>query len=117
MNDHRNEKDGEKDRIIAGMENGSLQLEGKDAKPFFETLLRDTRQGFFADPIYGGNRDMAAWKMIGFPGVDDYYLTEVDRYNMVYTRAPTGIAHRAGIGTVPFTPQSVSSAPQSSVGG
>ncbi len=27
-----------------------------------------TQQGFFADPIYGGNRDMVAWKMIGFPG-------------------------------------------------
>jgi gluconate 2-dehydrogenase gamma chain len=33
----------------------------------FETLLQDTRYGFFADPIFGGNRDMAAWKMIGFP--------------------------------------------------
>ena len=59
--------DGEQDRIIAGMESGSLRLPGVSAAPFFETLLQDTRNGFFADPIYGGNRDMAAWKMIGFP--------------------------------------------------
>jgi gluconate 2-dehydrogenase gamma chain len=26
------------------------------------------KEGFFADPIYGGNRDMVAWRMIGYPG-------------------------------------------------
>ena len=30
--------------------------------------VKDVQMGFFADPIYGGNRDMVAWKMIGFPG-------------------------------------------------
>ena len=25
--------------------------------------------GFFSDPVYGGNRDKIAWKMIGFPGL------------------------------------------------
>src|SRR5271170_3498913 len=48
--------DAEKDRIITGMEDGSLQLQGTNATPFFETLLQDTRYGFFADPVYGGNR-------------------------------------------------------------
>ena len=24
-------------------------------------------EGYFSDPLYGGNKDMAAWKMIGFP--------------------------------------------------
>ena len=27
-----------------------------------------TRQGFYADPIYGGNRDRVGWQVIGFPG-------------------------------------------------
>ena len=27
-----------------------------------------TRQGFYADPIYGGNRDRVGWRVIGFPG-------------------------------------------------
>jgi Gluconate 2-dehydrogenase subunit 3 len=69
--------DADKDRIIAGMESGSLELQGRDAKPFFAALLQDTRQGFFADPIYGGNRDMAAWKMIGFPS--PLRLSRLDR--------------------------------------
>ena len=27
-----------------------------------------TRQGFYADPIYGGNKDRIGWQVIGFPG-------------------------------------------------
>jgi gluconate 2-dehydrogenase gamma chain len=84
--------DAEKDRIITGMENGSLQLQGTSATPFFEILLQDTRYGFFADPTYGGNRDMAAWKMIGFPGVRYDYRDWVERHNERYPHAPISIA-------------------------
>ncbi len=35
---------------------------------FFPLLVTHTRQGFYADPIYGGNRDRAGWDFIGFPG-------------------------------------------------
>ncbi len=54
------------------------------AAPFFETLLQDTRYGFFADPIFGGNRDMAAWKMTGFPGARYDYRDWVERHNERY---------------------------------
>ena len=37
-------------------------------------------QGAFADPIYGGNRDKAAWKMIGYPGLPAVYNQDVVRY-------------------------------------
>ncbi|NJC21511.1 gluconate 2-dehydrogenase gamma chain [Arthrobacter pigmenti] len=36
--------------------------------PFFETLCLHTRQGFYSDPVYGGNKDQMGWKVIGFPG-------------------------------------------------
>ena len=58
----------EQDEVLRGMEAGTVQLSGIEAKKFFKTLLKDIQEGFFADPIYGGNRDMCAWKMIGFPG-------------------------------------------------
>jgi gluconate 2-dehydrogenase gamma chain len=83
--------DDEKDRLITGMENGSLQLQGMVAKPFFDVLLQDSRHGFFADPIYGGNRDMAAWKMIGFPGARYDYRDWVERYNERYPHPPISI--------------------------
>ena len=86
--------DGEKDRIIASMEKGPLRLQGTSATPFFEILLQDTRYGFFADPVYGGNRDMAAWKMIGFPGARYDYRDWVERHNERYPHPPISIAGR-----------------------
>ena len=86
--------DAEKDRIITGMENGSLQLQGTSATPFFGILLQDTRYGFLADPVYGGNRDMAAWKMIGFPGARYDYRDWVERHNERYPHPPISIAGR-----------------------
>lgn len=45
---------------------------------FFHTLRRHTMEGMFSDPAYGGNRDMAGWKLIGYPGAQRaYLLTEV----------------------------------------
>lgn len=87
--------DSEKDRIITGMENGSLQLQGTSATPFFGILLQDTRYGFLADPVYGGNRAMAAWKMIGFPGARYDYRDWVERYNERYPHPPISIAGRS----------------------
>jgi gluconate 2-dehydrogenase gamma chain len=82
--------DERKSEIITGLENGSLKIAGTDG--FFHQLLTDTQQGFFADPIYGGNRDMAAWKMIGFPGARYDYREWVDRHNERFPLPPIGIA-------------------------
>lgn len=35
---------------------------------FFEALCLHTRQGFYADPVYGGNKERIGWQVIGFPG-------------------------------------------------
>lgn len=35
---------------------------------FFVTLQQDTIEGMFADPIYGGNRDFAGWRLLRYPG-------------------------------------------------
>jgi gluconate 2-dehydrogenase gamma chain len=83
------------DEILHGLESSSLNLEGVDAKKFFEQLLKDTQQGFFADPIYGGNRDMCAWKMIGFPGARYDYRDWVGRHNERYPHPPVSIGGRA----------------------
>ena len=34
-------------------------------------------QAAFADPIYGGNRGKAVWKMIGYPGLPATYRSDV----------------------------------------
>jgi gluconate 2-dehydrogenase gamma chain len=83
--------DADKDAVIAGLEDGSVDV-GEEKGSCFRQLLKDTRQGFVADPLYGGNRDMVGWKMIGFPGVRHDYRDWVDRHYEPYPRAPIGIA-------------------------
>jgi gluconate 2-dehydrogenase gamma chain len=79
-----------KDEIIGGLESGSLKIAGTEG--LFRQLLADTQQGFLADPIYGGNRDMVAWKMIGFPGARYDYREWVDRHNERFPLPPISIA-------------------------
>ena len=88
------------DEILQGLESGGISLEGEDGKTFFEALLKDVQEGFFADPIYGGNRDMCSWKMIGFPGARYDYRDWVGRHNERYPHPPVSIAGRAD-----WTPQ------------
>lgn len=48
---------------------------------FFPLLVMHTRQGFYADPIYGGNRDHVGWKVIGFPGPESLAEVHSGRYS------------------------------------
>jgi gluconate 2-dehydrogenase gamma chain len=86
--------DDQKDKVISGLEQGSVKLDGANGQVFFEELLRNTQEGFFADPIYGGNRDMVGWKMIGFPGARYDYRDWVERHNERYPLPPVGITGR-----------------------
>jgi gluconate 2-dehydrogenase gamma chain len=50
-------------------------------------------EGMFADPIYGGNRGKAAWKMLGFPGVIADHRQNIIVYkNKRFPGEPTSIA-------------------------
>jgi gluconate 2-dehydrogenase gamma chain len=48
---------------------------------FFPLLCLHTRQGFYADPIYGGNRDRVGWDVIGFPGPRSLAEVHSGRYS------------------------------------
>jgi gluconate 2-dehydrogenase gamma chain len=88
--------DAQKDELLHGLEKGSVQLEQTSGKAFFEMLWKNTKEGFFADPVYGGNRDMVGWKMIGFPGARYDYRDWVMRHNETYPRPPMSIGgHRS----------------------
>ena len=81
----------QQDQILTGLENGEIALQDGSGKAFFEQILADTIDGFFADPIYGGNRDMAGWKLIGFPGVRYDYRDHVSKHNEPYPLPPVSI--------------------------
>jgi gluconate 2-dehydrogenase gamma chain len=76
-----NLSEADRDKILKGLESGSIELDGGvDGKTFFAMLLQNTKEGYFSDPIYGGNKDMGAWKMIGFPGAHYDYSAWVTRH-------------------------------------
>jgi gluconate 2-dehydrogenase gamma chain len=85
--------DAQKDQAIKGLEDGSLKLDGVDSQAFFKLILTDTQTGFLADPIYGGNRDLVSWKMIGFPGAHYDYRDWIDRHNQPVTLPVVGMAN------------------------
>lgn len=58
---------------------------------FFSFLLQNTKEGYFADPIHGGNQGMQSWKMIGYPGARASYLEWVEKYNTHYPLGPVSI--------------------------
>lgn len=53
---------------FAPPEPGLQQIAAEMDLDFFPLLVLHTRQGFLSDPVYGGNRNRAAWEAIGFPG-------------------------------------------------
>jgi gluconate 2-dehydrogenase gamma chain len=84
------------DALLSKLEKGEIELAGVKAKSFFELLLQNTLEGFFSDPIYGGNRDMAGWKLIGFPGARYDYRPYVDKHGMQLDLQPVGLKGRPG---------------------
>ncbi len=87
--------DADKDAVLKALESGDLALDGADGKAFFEQAIKDVQMGFFADPVYGGNRDMVGWKMIGYPGARYNYLDWVSRHNERFPLPPVSLAGRA----------------------
>jgi gluconate 2-dehydrogenase gamma chain len=63
-------------------------------KEFFDLLLALTIEGFFCDPVYGGNRNMIGWKLIGFPGAYSNCYDLVGRHNYAFTYPPVSLAER-----------------------
>lgn len=92
------------DGVLTQLEEGDAELGSIPGSVFFDILHQNTVEGYFADPIYNGNRNLAGWRMVGFPGAHAYYITEVGRHGLDYFRPPQGIAWQPGSGPVrPFT--------------
>jgi gluconate 2-dehydrogenase gamma chain len=81
----------QQDELLKELEENKLALESVPARFFFNMLLDNTIEGFFSDPIYGGNRDKAGWKLVGFPGVAAVYTTLVEKHGEPYNVQPISI--------------------------
>jgi gluconate 2-dehydrogenase gamma chain len=78
---------------LTAMEAGKAAFEDFDARAFFQRLLAITMEGFFSDPMYGGNRGKASWRMLGFPGLPATYADKIEQYRgKRYVAEPQSIA-------------------------
>jgi gluconate 2-dehydrogenase gamma chain len=59
---------------------------------FFKQILGDTKNGYLADPMYGGNKDMKAWVAIGFPGARAAFTEWVDQHDRKYPLGPVSLS-------------------------
>ena len=78
--------------MLRALEEGKFPLEAVPARFFFNMLLENTIEGFFSDPIYGGNRGKIGWKLVGFPGVAAVYTHLVEKHGVPYDALPVSIA-------------------------
>ncbi|HEX4195124.1 MAG TPA: gluconate 2-dehydrogenase subunit 3 family protein [Stellaceae bacterium] len=87
----------QQDQVVGALAAGKADgFTWPTAQAFFRTVRTHTMEGMFADPVYGGNRDFAGWRLIGFPGSQMQY-TEADlKSDKAFTRLPiTGLQAQA----------------------
>jgi gluconate 2-dehydrogenase gamma chain len=78
---------------LKAMQEGKAEFVNFSSRAFFARLLTLTMEGFFGDPAYGGNRNMASWKMLGFPGLPATYANVVEEYrDKRYSAQPKSMA-------------------------
>ncbi|QXI30887.1 gluconate 2-dehydrogenase subunit 3 family protein [Pseudomonas vanderleydeniana] len=86
----------QQDDLLRAMEAGSGDLPSTLDSDFFALLLQNVREGYLADPMYGGNRDMVGWKLVGFPGARYDYRPYIHRKGMALNLEPVSLLDKVG---------------------
>jgi gluconate 2-dehydrogenase gamma chain len=82
-------KPAQQDEVVGALESGKATgFAWPTAQAFFNALRTHTMEGMFSDPIYGGNKDFAGWKLVGFPGAQPTFTKEDMQSSKPFTRAP-----------------------------
>ncbi len=71
----------QREEVLVGLSSGKISFEsGPPVRVFWGTVYQTVIEGMFSDPIYGGNRNKAGWRLIGFPGVIAVHRENVEKY-------------------------------------
>jgi gluconate 2-dehydrogenase gamma chain len=84
----------QQDEVLKAIDEEELELDGVSAKSFLDLVMENAVEGFFCDPIYGGNRDMVGWKLVGFPGARYDYRDFLDHNGAALDLDPVGLMGR-----------------------
>ena len=79
----------QQDAVITAMAEGKASgFTWPTSQAFFNMLRTHTMEGMFADPVYGGNKDFAGWRLVGFPGAQPAFTTADMESREAFTRGP-----------------------------
>lgn len=84
------------DVILSKLEQDEISDPAINCNLFFTQLLDNTKEGYLADPIHGGNKTLASWKLIGFPGARADFIDMVKQPGKPYPYGPVGISRKRG---------------------
>lgn len=82
------------DELLEQMEQGQVNLATTPSDLLFKQMLANVQEGFFADPLYGGNKGMVGWNMIGFPGSRYDYRDYIEQRGQKLDIKPVSIIGR-----------------------
>jgi len=85
---------GQQGAVWLALSNGKVHtfVDSPTSSHFLDVLGADAAQGWLADPMYGGNRNMSVWKAIGYPGVQRAYTPE-EMHSGQTNRTPQSFSH------------------------
>jgi len=84
----------QREEVLVGLSTAKVTFDdGPPVRVFWSTVYQTVMEGMFSDPIYGGNRNKAGWRMIGFPGALAVHRENVEKYRgKKFPVDPVGIA-------------------------
>jgi gluconate 2-dehydrogenase gamma chain len=84
----------QREEVLVALSSGKVTFDnGLPARVFWNTLYQTVMEGMFSDPIYGGNRNKAGWRLIGFPGAIAVHRENVEKYrDKKFPNDPVSIA-------------------------
>lgn len=82
-------------QALEALDGGTATFASLPAATFFNMLWLNTREGFFSDPLHGGNQGLVGWKLVGFPGARADFMDWVERDER-YPFPPVSISGERG---------------------
>ncbi|MFD1956401.1 gluconate 2-dehydrogenase subunit 3 family protein [Paenibacillus thailandensis] len=69
----------QQDEVLTAFAENKADIKGLPAATFFNLLRQLTIEGVYADPLYGGNKNMDGWRMRSYPGNQYSYYNDIEK--------------------------------------
>jgi gluconate 2-dehydrogenase gamma chain len=84
----------QRQEVLVALSGGRINFDGGlPSRAFWGMVYQTVMEGMFSDPIHGGNRNKAGWRLIGFPGAIAVHRENIEKFkNKPFPNDPVSIA-------------------------